>query len=86
MRETLIEKTGYSHKKMAEIALKIKIERAIAQVQGDNPNPDVAIQHPEWVREAQNKKYTELTKSITDKVTRYQAAAIARRMKVARKD
>ncbi len=82
----MLDKSGFSHKKMAEIALKIKIERAITQVQGDNPNSDIAIRHPEWIREAQNKKYTELTKSVTDSVKRMQDQALARRMKVARKD
>ncbi len=82
----VLAKTGFSHKAMREEAIKIKIERAIIQVQGDNPNPDIAIQHPEWVREAQNKKYTELTKYITERVKRQQDSALARRQKVARKD
>ncbi len=82
----VLSRSGFDWKKMKEEALRIKIERAIIMVQGDNPNSDIAIQHPEWVREAQNKKYTELTKSITDKIKKYQDQALARRLKVARQD
>ncbi len=82
----VLAKTDFNWKKMKEEAIRVKIERAITMVQGDNPNPDIAIQHPEWIREAQNKKYTELTKSITDRVKRQQDQALARRQKVARKD
>ncbi len=79
-------KAGFSHKRMAEEALKIKIRRAITQVQGDNPNSDVAVRHPEWVREAQNKKYTELTKKITEDVTKNQVRALERRNRLGGKD
>ncbi len=82
----VLSRTDFNWKKEQEYAIKVKIERAITMVQGDNPNPDIAILHPEWVREAQNKKYTELTKSITDRVKKQQERAIARRIKVGRKD
>ncbi len=79
-------RSSFSHKVMKEEAIRIKVQRAITQVQGDNPNGDIAIKHPEWVREAQNNKYTELTKSITESMKRFQESAQARRDKVARKD
>ncbi len=78
--------TGFNWKMMREIAIKIKVERAIAMVQGDNPNSDMAIKHPEWVRAAQQKNYTELTKKITEQTKRAQDEALRRRNKVARKD
>ncbi len=77
---------GFSHKWMAEEALKIKIRRAITQVQGDNPNSDVAVRHPEWVRESQNKKYTELIKSVTDQIKKNQGRALERRNRLGGKD
>jgi len=77
---------GYSHKAFAEEALKVKIRRAITMVQGDNPNPDIALKHPEWVRAAQNKNYTELTKEITQKVKAVQDEVIKRRNRFAGKD
>ncbi len=82
----MTERSYFSWKALKEEAIRVKVARAITQVQGDNPNGDIAIKHPEWVREAQNKKYTELTKSITESVKRQQDLAIARRLKVARKD
>ncbi len=78
--------TNFNWKLMRELAIKMKVERAITQVQGDNPNPDIAIKHPEWIRAAQNKNYTELTKSVTEQVKRAQAEAIRRRNKHAGKD
>ncbi len=77
---------GYSHKEMIDRALKIKIRRAITMVQGDNPNSDIAVQHPEWVRAAQQKNYLELTKSVTQKFKQYQDRVTKRRMKFAGKD
>ncbi len=73
--------TGYSHKQRAEDTIKLKVERAINMVQGDNPNPDVAIQHPEWVRAAQQKNYTELTKYVTEHTKKLQLRARERREK-----
>ncbi len=77
---------GYSHKAEAERAIKIKIERAITMCQGDNPNPDMAIKHPEWIRAAQNKDYTELTKKITMDCKKYQSQARERRNRLGGKN
>ncbi len=49
-------------------------------------NPDFNKQHPDWVRDAQNKNYTLLTKMVKENVEKFQKAAIARRLKVAGKD
>ncbi len=77
-----MENSGFSHKKMSEEVIKIKVRRAITQVQGDNPNTDVATKHPDWVREANQKKYDVLTKSITDEVKKYQLNARERRLRL----
>ncbi len=76
---------GFSWKQCKVDAKAIKIRRAITMVQGDNPNPDIAVLHPEWIREAQLKKYTELTKSVGDACDKFQQRAIARRDKFAGK-
>ncbi len=77
---------GFSWKTEKELAIKTKVRRAITQVQGDNPNKDIAIRHPEWIKQAQSKQYTELTKSITDSVQRAQDRVQARRDMIAGKN
>ncbi len=79
-------KEGFSWKKMQEKAVQIKIRRAKTMVTGNNPNPDIAIQHPEWIRAAQKKDYTELTKQVTDKIKRAHERALGRRKRLAGKD
>ncbi len=76
----------FSHKRMAEDAIKIKIRRAISMVKGDNPNKDMAIRHPEWIRAAQQKNYTELIKDITLKTKKFQENTLRRRDKTAGKN
>ncbi len=71
---------------MAEEAIKIKIRRAITMVQGDNPNSDIAVKHPEWVRAAQQKNYTELIKKVTEDTKKKQDLVRMRRLKFAGKD
>ncbi len=86
MSLTMSWNRGYSHKDMIDRALKIKIRRAITMVQGDNPNSDIAIQHPEWIRAAQNKNYVELTKYVTQKFNQHQEKTKMRRNKFAGQD
>jgi len=79
-------RTGVSWKKAKEDAIKLKVRRAITMSSGDNPNGDIALKHPEWVREAQTGKYLELVKSVTGDIKRYQDRAIQRRLKISGKD
>ncbi len=71
--------TSFSWKKQKEDAVKLKIRRAITMVQGDNPNPDIAIKHPEWIKQANANQYTELTKKVREDTIRYQERAQKRR-------
>lgn len=66
-------------------AKKHKIRRAISQVSGSNPSPDIALAHPEWVREAQSKKYTSLIKQIGEDFDKKLVRTLARRNKLAGK-
>ncbi len=72
---------SFSWKKIKQEAIDIKVRRAITQVQGDNPNQDVAVKHPQWIKQAQSKNYDELKKSVTELIERKQAQAMARRKK-----
>ncbi len=71
---------------MAEEAIRIKIRRAITQIQGDNPNQDMAVKHPDWVKDAQNKNYNMLIKKVTEETKRYQERALERRNRLGGKD
>ncbi len=75
---------GFSWKAIKKEAIRIKIERAMTMAKHKNVNPDFAIQHPEWVREAQNNNYTDLKKKVTEVIERQQAQAQARRDKIAK--
>ncbi len=77
---------GFSHKQAAEDAIKIKIRRAITMVSGDNPNSDIAVKHPEWIRAAQKKDYTELIKKVTEDTKKFQLRARERRDRLHGKD
>ncbi len=72
---------GFSWKQAKIDAVDIKIRRAITMVQGDNPNPDIAVRHPEWIKQAQQKQYTELKNSVEDLIKREQNQAMIRRKK-----
>ena len=76
----------FSHKRMREIAIATKIRRAITMASKKYPNKDFKAQHPDWVRDAQNKNFTNLTKIIKDEVQKKQQRALDRRDKIAGKD
>ncbi len=76
---------GFSWKAMKEEAIKIKIRRAITMASKKDVNPDFAILHPDWVREAQKKNFTDLTAKIKQAVEKDQERAQARRDKLVRK-
>ncbi len=82
----MTSRSGYSHKDMMKRAIEVKIRRAKTMVDGDNPNPDMAIRHPEWIRAAQQKNYTELIKDITLKTKKFQENTLRRRDKTAGKN
>jgi len=76
---------GFSWKAFKEEAIKLKIERAITMVSGDTPNTDMAIAHPDWVRQAQTKNFTDLRAKVRLQMEKDQARAQARRDKLVRK-
>ncbi len=72
---------GFSWEKMKKEAVDIKIRRAITMASKKNVNPDFAIAHPDWVREAQKQNYTDLKVKIKQSVEKEQQRAMARRNK-----
>ncbi len=76
---------GFSWKDMKEQAVNIKIRRAMTMATNPNVNPDFAIEHPDWVRQAQSKNYTDLKAKVRQKVEKDQERAQARRDKLVRK-
>ncbi len=69
---------GFNWKDMKEQAIKIKIRRAITMASKKEVNPDFAIQHPDWVREAQKQNYTDLKAKVRQQVEKAQERAQAR--------
>ncbi len=57
-----------------------KIERAIIMAKVGQ-NTDFKLQHPDWVRDAQSKNYTDLKKKVREQVERKQENEIKRRQK-----
>lgn len=56
---------AFSRKKSLEDALATKIQRAIIMSKGQ-VNSDFDKNHPDWVRDAQSKNYTQLIKKVTE--------------------
>jgi len=71
----------YSHEEAKKGAIEVKIRRAITQSKG-NINPDFDKDHADWVRQGQNKNYTDLKIKIKDLMIKKQARAMARRAKL----
>ncbi len=69
---------AFSHKANAERALATQIRRAKTMALSAT-NPTFKIQHPDWVRDAQKKDFTLLTKVVTESVTKMQKLARTRR-------
>ncbi len=72
---------AYSHVQFKENAIIVKIRRAKTMANAGN-NPDFKLQHPDWVRDAQNKNYTSLIKKVTDDTKKRQEIYIRRRLKL----
>ncbi len=73
-------KQPFSWKVAKERAIQTKIRRAKTMAKAAN-NPDFTVRHPDWVRDAQAKNYTQLTKVITEDVKKIQGDALIRRLK-----
>ncbi len=77
---------AYSHIQAQKNALEKKLYRAKVMSGGMKkeamPNPDFAIQHPDWVRDAMSNP-TPMNVKIKEKVLKYQKAAMDRRLRFA---
>ncbi len=71
---------AFSREQDKKNAIAMAIRQAKAQVQGEAKN-DTAFSHPDWVRDAVLKKYTQLTIDVTKQMKDYQEMAIKRRLK-----
>ncbi len=71
----------YSHVEAKKSAIKTKIRRAVTMAKAGK-NSDFKIAHPDWVRDATKKDFTDLIKKITDKELKYQEFALKRRDKL----
>jgi len=81
-----MEKTPpFSYKRMKEIAIEIKIRRAMTMAKQATPNTDFKIRHPDWVRDAQNNNYINLKKVVREEIEKKQQIALDRRAKIAGK-
>jgi len=80
---------SFSWKTEKEIAIAIAIRRARILAGGASPesmaNPDFKIQHPDWVRDANNKNFTQMDKIVREGVLKQQKIAMDRRAKYAGK-
>jgi len=61
--------------------LELKLERA--KIQAKNKHADMAIKNPQWIKEAQNNRFTELTIEITKRTLAHQQGERDRRQKYA---
>jgi len=71
---------GFSWKKAKLDAIATKIRRAKTMAIAGN-NPDIKLSHPDWVRDAQSKNFTQLVKEVKEKVEKFQQTAMNRRDK-----
>ncbi len=74
----------FSWKTEKEKAIEHKIRRAITMAKGGNP--DYAIQHPDEVRDAQNKQFTSLRKRVREQTLKAQNASELRARKLVGKN
>ncbi len=74
---------AFSWERMKKLLVEVKIQRAITMASKKDVNPDFRIQHPDWVKQAQSKDYTDLKKKIKETVEKQQQTAMNRRKKVA---
>ncbi len=72
---------AFSWEKLKERAIEKKISRAITMAKVGTNN-DFRILHPDWIREAQNKQFSNLKKQVRDAVEKQQAVYMARRVKL----
>ncbi len=72
---------AFSWEKLKERAIEKKISRNITMAKVGTNN-DFRIAHPDWIREAQNKQFSNLKKQVRDAVEKQQAVYLARRIKL----
>ncbi len=77
---------GFSWKKAQAEAIKTKIRRAITMASKKDSNPDFAIAHPDWIKQAQTKNYTDLKIKVTQLIEKQQQRSLARRLKLAKSE
>lgn len=73
---------SWKHEMEKALETEIKINKMWAK---NKSNPEFNLLHPDWIRDAQNKNYTQLEKEVTANVMKKQAEAIERRKKLAGK-
>ncbi len=71
---------SFSWKQAKIDAIETKIRRAITMANNGN-NPTFKLQHPDWVRDAQTKNYTQLKKQVKEQMEKRQNAVMDRRVK-----
>ncbi len=78
---------GFSRITARESAIAMKVRRAITMaknpISSDGTVNDFSISHPSEVREASDKKYSNLTKRVTEETKKWQVRALERRRKLA---
>ncbi len=82
--EVVVMIMAFSWKQAKKDVIVKKIERAITLAKVGT-NPDFVIQHADWIRDAQKKDFTVLTKKIGDEVRKRQDQQQARYDKYAGK-
>ncbi len=75
---------AFSWDKAKKQAIEKKVQRNITMAKTAS-NDDFKIAHPDWVRDAQSKRFTDLKLKVKQVVERQQAVAQGRRDKFARK-
>ncbi len=72
---------SFSWKQAKKDAIATALRRAKTMAVKTNSNPDFAIRHPDWIREAQNNQFINMTKSITEEIKKQQERALLRKLK-----
>ncbi len=76
-------KVPFSWEKYKANVIKNEIARAMTQAKRGSAQDK--LDHPDWVREAQNNNYMNLKKVVREKFEKYQEDALLRRLKRAGK-
>ncbi len=74
---------SWTNAKKNAIDTKVRRAKTMATV---GQNSDFKLQHPDWVRDAQQKNFTALVKKVTEQTKKKQDEHAARRLKLVGKD